>query len=91
MNIADNFGNMAYTYHPRGSVERVDAFTARRCTMLGENRQTWAREHLMEWQDFSRGKIGLWDHEGNDADMLSPMYVRGFADRLGAAFEARGI
>ena len=90
VNVTDNFGTMAKIYHPEGVVRKVDVFFCMPLHSVEKDRQTWIRDHLSKWQDFSRETIE-YECEGDHADMLSPTYVEGFEKRMNKVLEARGI
>ena len=91
VNITDNFGSMAKTYHPEGLVQMIDVFFCTPLHSVEHDRKSWVDGHLSRWQDFSKGVIEFHDCEGDHADMLNPTYVGGFEKRLARVLEARGI
>ena len=91
VNVTDNFGTMAKTYEPKGSVAKVDVFYCTPLHSVERNRETWIADHLGRWQDFSRARIELHECEGDHAEMLNPEYIEGFEKRLNMVLQDRGI
>ena len=91
VNVTDNFGSMAKTYHPQGQVEKVDVFFCTPLHSVEQDRERWVKGQLSQWQDFSRTGIEFHECEGDHADMLNPTYVEGFEKRLNKVLKERGI
>lgn len=91
VNVTDNFGAMAKTYHPKGQVQKVDVFFCTPLHSVERDRQRWVQGQLSAWSAFSRQEIEFHECEGDHADMLNPRYVEGFERRLSGVLKARGI
>ena len=91
VNLTDNFGSMAKTYHPQGQVEKIDVFFCTPLQYVEKDRGRWVKGQLSNWQEFSRTEVEFHECEGDHADMLNPSYVNGFEKRLNKVLKARGI
>lgn len=91
VNVTDNFGSMAKTYHPGGHVGKMDVFFCTPLHSVEKDRERWVKGQLSKWSEFSRKEIEFHECDGDHADMLNPTYVEGFEKRLNGVLTARGI
>ena len=91
VNVTDNFGSMAKTYHPQGQVGKIDVFFCTPLHSVERDRESWVQGQLARWRDFSRARVEFHECDGDHADMLNPTYVVGFEKKMSEVLRARGV
>jgi thioesterase domain-containing protein len=82
---------MGTAYEPSGKVKKVDVFYCTPLHAVCMDKETWVKEQLAQWGDFSREPIEFIDCEGEHADVINGPYAEGFEQRLSKVLAARGI
>lgn len=91
VDVAYGLQSMAVDYEPEGKVGVIDVFHAMPLTIAAASREEWVRDHLSRWNDFCTTEPRLHEVGGAHYTMIGPDHVLGFATKLKAALEARGV
>jgi thioesterase domain-containing protein len=75
VNVAQSLVNLGHTYEPAGDVKSVTVFYA---VPLRGTKEVWLRDHLMQWDNFTRGPNRYVDVAGEHYTLMGPQHVASF-------------
>jgi thioesterase domain-containing protein/acyl carrier protein len=79
VNLAQSMVELGRTYEPSGTVKSVSVFYA---IPLHGTKEDWLKNHLMEWENFTRGTNRYIDVAGEHYTLMSPQHVTSFQATL---------
>lgn len=79
VNLAQSMVALGRTYEPSGDVESVTVFYA---IPLSGTKEVWLKDHLMEWDNFTRGPNRYIDVAGEHYTLMGPQHVTSFQATL---------
>ena len=91
VNLAFALQGMAKDYEPGGEVGCMGVFYAVPLKAVAQSKKEWVEGPLSKWRDFVREEPRFHEVEGAHYTMISEEHVRGFARKLRAVLERKGV
>ena len=89
MDVTRSLLKLLLGYEPRGDVETMDVFTARKSGVLPQ--KEWVENHVSKWKGFTRTGMMMHECEGSHIDLLTTEHIVSFQSVLKAVLRGRGI